>query len=46
MDAQAIIDSLTPLVPGAAFEAAPSVDFATVYVPGEHIVATCQAHRE
>ena len=46
MDAQAIIDTLTPLVPGASFEAAPSVDFATVYVPVEHIVATCQALRD
>ena len=46
MDAQAIIDTLTPLVPGASFEAAPSVDFATIYVPVEHIVATCQALRD
>ena len=46
MDAQAIIDNLTPLVPGASFEAAPSVDFATVYVPAEHIVATCRALRD
>jgi NADH-quinone oxidoreductase subunit C len=46
MDAQAIIDSLSPLVPGAAFEAVPSVDFATVYVPGEQLVQTCQALRD
>jgi NADH-quinone oxidoreductase subunit C len=46
MDAQAIIDSLSPLVPGAAFEAAPSVDFTTVYVSGEQLVATCQALRD
>ena len=46
MDAQAIIDNLTPLVPSASFEAAPSVDFATVYVPAEHVVAACQALRE
>ena len=46
MDAQAIIDSLTPLVPGASFEAAPSVDFATVYVPAGQIVAACQALRD
>ena len=46
MDAQATIDSLSPLVPGASFEAVPSVDFATVYVPVEHIVATCQALRD
>jgi NADH-quinone oxidoreductase subunit C len=46
MDAQAIIDSLTPLVPGASFEAAPSVDFATVYVPSEQLVLTCEALRD
>ena len=46
MDAPAIIDSLSPLVPGASFEAAPSVDFATVYVPAEHIVTTCAALRD
>jgi NADH-quinone oxidoreductase subunit C len=45
MDANGIIESLTPLVPGAAFEAGVSVDFATVYVPAEHIVATCAALR-
>ena len=46
MDAQAIIDNLTPLVPGASFEAAPSVDFATVYVPVGELVAACQALRD
>jgi len=46
MDANGIIESLTPLVPGAAFEAGASVDFATVYVPAEHIVATCAALRD
>ena len=46
MDANGIIESLTPLVPGAAFEAGGSVDFATVYVPAEHIVATCAALRD
>ena len=46
MDAQAIIDSLSPLVPGASFEAAASVDFATIVAPVEHIVATCQALRD
>ena len=43
MDAAAIIDTLTPLVPGASYEAVPSVDFATIYVPVEHLVATCKA---
>ena len=33
-------------MPGAAFEAGASVDFATVYVPAEHIVATCAALRD
>jgi NADH-quinone oxidoreductase subunit C len=46
MDAQAIIDTLSPLVPGASFEAVPSVDFATVYAPPDQIVATCQALRD
>jgi NADH-quinone oxidoreductase subunit C len=46
MDAQAIIDTLSPLVPGASFEAVPSVDFATVYAPADQIVATCQALRD
>jgi len=46
MDANGVIESLTPLVPGAAFEAGASVDFATVYVPAEHIVATCAALRD
>ena len=46
MDANGIIEGLTPLVPGAVFEAGASVDFATLYVPAEHIVATCAALRE
>jgi NADH-quinone oxidoreductase subunit C len=46
MDASETIESLTPLVPDAAFEAGPSVDCATIYVPVEHIVATCAALRD
>ena len=46
MDANGIIENLTPLVPGATFDAGASVDFATVYVPAEHIVATCAALRD
>jgi NADH-quinone oxidoreductase subunit C len=46
MDANGIIQTLAPLVPGAAFEAGASVDFPTVYVPAEHIVATCAALRD
>jgi NADH-quinone oxidoreductase subunit C len=43
MDASSIIDTLTAAVPGATFEAGTSVDFATVYVPSQHLVATCRA---
>jgi NADH-quinone oxidoreductase subunit C len=43
VDASSIIDTLTPLVPGASYEAAASVDFATLYVPAGHLVATCRA---
>ena len=46
MDAAAVIDTLTPLVPGAAYEVGKSVDFATVYVPAPHLVATCTALRD
>jgi NADH-quinone oxidoreductase subunit C len=46
MDAPAIIDTLTPLVPGASFEVGKSVDFATLYVPADRLVATCQALRD
>jgi NADH-quinone oxidoreductase subunit C len=42
MDATSIIDTLTAAVPGASFEAGTSVDFATVYVPAQHLVATCR----
>ena len=41
MDAAAIIDSLTPLVPGASYEAGASIDFATIYVPADRLMATC-----
>ena len=40
MDARQIIESLTPLVAGASYEAAASVDFATIYVPADQLVAT------
>mgnify|MGYP003346092195 CR=1 FL=1 len=46
MDASTIIDTLTPLVAGATYEAARSVDFPTIYVPASHLVATCQALRD
>ena len=43
MDASSIIDTLTPLVPGASYEVGASVDFATIYVPARHLLATCKA---
>ena len=43
MDAATIIDTLTPLVPGASYEAGQSVDFATIYVPADRLVETCVA---
>ena len=46
MDAAAYIAALTPLVPGAAFEAGHSIDMPTIYVPGELLVQTCAALRD
>ena len=46
MDAPALIDILTPLVPGAAFEAARSVDFTTIYVPAPALTETCRVLRD
>ncbi len=46
MDSSAIIAALTPLVPGVSLDAAPSVDFATLYVPSDQLVSTCQALRD
>jgi NADH-quinone oxidoreductase subunit C len=46
MDAAAIIETLTPLVPGATYEAGKSVEFATIYVPADTLVATCTALRD
>jgi NADH-quinone oxidoreductase subunit C len=43
MDAPAIINALGPLASGATYEAAPSVDFATIYVPADRLIATCAA---
>ena len=43
MTASDIIAALTPLVPNAAFEEAPSVDVPTVYVPADRLVETCRA---
>ena len=46
MDARAIIESLTPLVAGVSYEAAASVDFATIYVPADQLVATSRLLRD
>jgi NADH-quinone oxidoreductase subunit C len=43
MDAADIIQTLTPLVPGASYEVGRSVDFATIYVPADQLVSTCRA---
>jgi NADH-quinone oxidoreductase subunit C len=46
MDAPAIIDIVTSLVPGASLEVGKSVDFPTIYVPADKLVATCTALRD
>jgi NADH-quinone oxidoreductase subunit C len=46
MDASAVIDTLTPLVPGADFEAGTSVDFACIYVPVGRLLEACRALRD
>src|SRR6185295_5211116 len=46
MDAASVIATLQPLVPGASYEVGKSVDFATVYVPADKLVETCQALRD
>jgi len=46
VDAPSIIATLQPLVPGASYEVGTSVDFATIYVPADKLVETCQALRD
>jgi NADH-quinone oxidoreductase subunit C len=46
MDANSIIQTLTPLVPGASYEPGQSVDFATVYAGAASLVDTCRALRD
>ena len=46
MDAASLIDALTPLVPGAAFEAGTGVDGPSLYVPADRLVGTCRALRD
>jgi NADH-quinone oxidoreductase subunit C len=43
MDAASVIAALEPLVPGATYEAAASVDVPTVYVAAGHLVPTARA---
>src|SRR6201987_1255863 len=46
MDASSMIDTLKTAVPGASYEAADSVDFATVFVPAGSLLETCRALRD
>jgi NADH-quinone oxidoreductase subunit C len=46
MDAQTILDTLNPLVPGASYEVGRSVDFPTIYVLSDRLVETCRALRD
>lgn len=46
MDSVAIIDTLSPLVPGARLEPAPGVDVPTLDVAAPDIVAVCRALRD
>jgi NADH-quinone oxidoreductase subunit C len=46
MDTPAIIDVLSPLVSGAAYEAGSGVDGAVMYVPVDRLVETCMALRD
>ena len=46
MDAPGIINALSPLVSGAAYDAGASVDFTTIYVPADRLVETCTALRD
>src|SRR6187549_1719320 len=46
MTASELISALAPLVPNASFEEAPSIDFATMYVPADRLVDTCRALRD
>jgi NADH-quinone oxidoreductase subunit C len=46
MDANSIIQTLTPQVSGASYEVGRSVDFATIYVAASSLVDTCRALRD
>jgi NADH-quinone oxidoreductase subunit C len=46
MDAASVIAALQPVVPGASYEVGASVDFPTIYVTADTLVATCTALRD
>jgi len=46
MESAAVIEILQSAVPGAAYEVGLSVDMPTIYVPAEHLVATCGVLRD
>jgi NADH-quinone oxidoreductase subunit C len=46
MTAADVVQALTPLVPGALYEPAVSIDFPTIYVPADRLVETCRALRD
>ena len=46
MDAASVIETLTALVPGAAYEVGASVDVPTIYVPADRLVETGTALRD
>jgi NADH-quinone oxidoreductase subunit C len=46
MDASSIISTLSPLVPGAAYDVGASIDMPTIYVPGDRLVDTCRVLRD
>jgi NADH-quinone oxidoreductase subunit C len=46
MNSHQVIETLTPLVPGASYEVGASIDFATLYVDAGRLVDTCLALRD
>jgi NADH-quinone oxidoreductase subunit C len=46
MESAAIIEILRSAVPGGAYDVGHSVDMPTIYVPAEHLVATCGVLRD
>jgi|ERR1043166_4364413 NADH-quinone oxidoreductase subunit C len=46
MDSAAIIETLTSVVTGGSYEVGHSIDFATIYVPGDRLIDTCMALRD